>query len=638
MEIYRRHRNYVVKLNKQTKRNHFNQLDDKSQDKDFWKLVKPFLNSNCQPNDKNILLVEDSQIISDSKEIATLFNSYYHNITTSLNLYSWEPDYNYLDDDPIKTAVKKFDSHPSISKIKSNFDSGTKFHFKHTNKTEVMKVIMKMDDKKKTSGTISSKLLKSNIEICSQSISDCINHAIDTGVFPSKLKTADIIPIHKKDDTMSKSNYRPISILPSVSKIFEKIMFSQLNTHFELIFNSLLCGFRKGYDTQHAILNLLQIWQKSLDKGEIVGTILMDLSKAYDCIPHDLLIAKLAAYGLSEQGLKFMYSYLNGRKHRVKVNDSLSEWLDMKLGVPQGSILGPLLFNIFINDIFFFIIASGICNFADDNSLHASGTSLEIVITKLKIDIKNILEWFRFNSMAANPGKFQIMFLGLNENTSINFDIGDISISSTNHVKLLGVTIDNKLDFSKHIEAICKQASQKTSAILRIRNYLSIDKASKLVQAFILSRFFYCPLIWMFCNRKCSELINRTHKRALRTLLFDFNLNFDELLKKTGQLSIHCRHLQFLLIEVFKSLNKENPKFMWDLFQIKTSKYNLRAVNTLKLITPKTNKYGLNSIVFRGSFLWNYIPNELKRSLSLSDFKSKVRKYKSFNCTCLSCR
>ena len=364
----------------------------------------------------------------------------------------------------------------------------------------------------------------------------------------------------------------------------------------------------------------------------------MDLSKAYDCIPHDLLIAKLAAYGLSEQGLKFMYSYLNGRKHRVKVNDSLSEWLDMKLGVPQGSILGPLLFNIFINDIFFFIIASGICNFADDNSLHASGTSLEIVITKLKIDIKNILEWFRFNSMAANPGKFQIMFLGLNENTSINFDIGDISISSTNHVKLLGVTIDNKLDFSKHIEAICKQASQKTSAILRIRNYLSIDKASKLVQAFILSRFFYCPLIWMFCNRKCSELINRTHKRALRTLLFDFNLNFDELLKKTGQLSIHCRHLQFLLIEVFKSLNKENPKFMWDLFQIKTSKYNLRAVNTLKLITPKTNKYGLNSIVFRGSFLWNYIPNELKRSLSLSDFKSKVRKYKSFNCTCLSCR
>ena len=251
--------------------------------------------------------------------------------------------------------------------------------------------------------------------------------------------------------------------------------------------------------------------------------------------------------------------------------------------------------------------------------------------TKLKIDIKNILKWFQFNSMVANPEKFQILFLGLNVNTSINFDIGNISISSTNHVKLLKVTIDNRLDFSKHIEAICKQASQKTSAILQIRSYISTDKASKLLHAFILSRFFYCPLIWMFCNRKCSELINRTHKRALRALLFDFNLTFDELLKKTG-------HLQFLLIEVFKSLNKENPKFMWDIFQIKTSKYNLRAVNTLKLETPKTNKYGLNSIVFRGSLLWNYIPNELKKSLSLSEFKSKVRKYKSFKCTCLSCR
>ena len=114
--------------------------------------------------------------------------------------------------------------------------------------------------------------------------------------------------------------------------------------------------------------------------------------------------------------------------------------------------------------------------------------------------------------MAANPEKFQIMFLGMNENSSISIDIGNTSISSTNHVKLLGVTIDNKLDFTKHIEAICKQASQKTSAILRIRSYISIDKASKLVQAFILSRFFNFPLIWMFCNRKCSELINRTHR------------------------------------------------------------------------------------------------------------------------------
>ena len=126
-----------------------------------------------------------------------------------------------------------------------------------------------------------------------------------------------------------------------------------------------------------------------------------------------------------------------------------------------------------------------------------------------------------------------------------------------------------------------KQASQKINAILRICSYISIDKAPKLVQTFILSR-----LIWMFCNRKCSELINRTHKRALRVLLYDFSLTLDELFKKTGQPSIHCRQLQLLLIEVFKSLKKENPRFMWDLFQIKTSKYNLRAGNTLKLNTP----------------------------------------------------
>ena len=142
----------------------------------------------------------------------------------------------------------------------------------------------------------------------------------------------------------------------------------------------LLCGFRKGHSTQHAMLRLLRRWQSSLDKSKIVVTVLMDLSKAYDCIPHDMIIAKLSAYGVDNFSLSFIYIYLLDRKQRVKINDSFSDYVNIFLGVPQGSILGPLLFNIFINDLLFFPRKSDLCNFADDNSLYASANYFAILL------------------------------------------------------------------------------------------------------------------------------------------------------------------------------------------------------------------------------------------------------------------
>ena len=239
-------------------------------------------------------------------------------------------------------------------------------------------------------------------------------HVHPKNSFPDELKLADVLPIHKGKEKSVKGNYRPISILPSLSKVFEKIIFSRIIKFMESKLSILLCGFRSKHSTQHALFKLLQKWQSSLDKKGIVGTILMDLSKAFDSLSHDLLIAKLAAYGFDNPILSLLYDYLNNRFQRTKVGSIFSEWLLLIQGVPQGSILGPLLFNIFINDFFLFIDKSDVCNFADDNTLYSCDSSIEKVIDSLKHDIKKSLSWFRVNQLVANPDKFQLMYLGLN--------------------------------------------------------------------------------------------------------------------------------------------------------------------------------------------------------------------------------
>ena len=308
-----------------------------------------------------------------------------------------------------------------------------------------------------------------------QMLTDCINDALSQGIFPDSLKLANITPVHKKDEATDKENYRPVSVLLLFSKIFEKVIYDQLSQYLEKYLNSLLCGFRKAHSSQHALFKLLQAWQEELDKSGFVGTILMDLSKAYDSLTHDLLVAKFKAYGIDKNGLNLIHNYLTNRKQRTKISSSYSEWYDIVRGVSQGSILGPLFFNLFINDLFLFIERTNICNFADDNTIYSCNINLQTILKDLKYDMQNILKWFKVNSMKPNPKKFQFMILGKSTRQSIILNINNVKIRESSSVVLLGLTIDNRLTFKDHINILLRRASFKLHALRRIRKYLTAN-------------------------------------------------------------------------------------------------------------------------------------------------------------------
>ncbi len=301
-------------------------------------------------------------------------------------------------DDPVELAVVKYSLHPSIKRIAENFRPTEMFVFRPSSTEEIEVQIKRLNPKNGSpKGSIPARVLKENSDLLVPHVISTYNTCISEVYFPDELKAGDISSLYKKDDAFCKKNYRPITVLSSVSKVFERLMYEQIAPFAECFLSPLLCGFRKGYNTQHALLKFLETCKATMDSGGFAGAVLMDLSKAFDCLNHELLLAKLHAYGFSKSALTLIQSYLSNRRQRVKINGSFSAWKDTNLGVPQGSVLGPLLFNIYINDIFLLMNGTEICNYADDTTIYSCGYDIRNIIIKLEQDANHLATWFPEN-------------------------------------------------------------------------------------------------------------------------------------------------------------------------------------------------------------------------------------------------
>ena len=628
---YRWQRNRCVKLVRNAKRLYYSRLNLNllSDNRKFWKAVKPVF-SEKSVKDSVKSLVENGDVIRDKSGIANLMNDHYINITKNLNINDIPKKTQNSDTDSIDGIVGTFENHPSIVRIRNRFSNVSKMNFVSPGSDIMIGYISRLKTNKAgPEGDIPAKLVKNNRDIFGPVLDSIFSKSLQEKSFPGPMKFADISPLFKEGSRFAKANYRPISKLPCLSKVFEMAMYDQIQGHMSDFLSPLLSGFRKGYSSQHALMQMLNSWQKSLDNKKHVSALLMDLSKAFDCVDHSLLIAKLHAYGLSNDALEFVKNYLNGRFQRVGVDKCFSTWMEIFTGVPQGSILGPLLFNIYINDLMFLFEASdvSICNYADDNTIYAAGDNFSEVKTSLERAFIVVSNWFSENGLQLNASKCKFLCLGRNScDDPLELVLGSTRVKESDSVKLLGIILDKMLSFEEHVSMLCKKANAKISALRRIASFFSQEQKKVLANSFIFSNFSYCPLIWGFSSRKNLNMIDRIREKAFCLFSSD-----------SPESTIHDRFCCILLQEVFKTLNGLNPTYMNDVFNFQNRSYHLRSFSSLIRESNHTSKFGLKSISNIAAQLWSTVPASLKAEATLNGFKLGLTGPDKFSCSCRLC-
>lgn len=407
------------------------------------------------------------------------------------------------------------------------------------------------------------------------------------------------------------------------NNIFERILTSQLNTFIIDKLSQFLSAYRRHYSCEATLLRIIEEFRYALDKRELASIIGIDLSKAFDSLPHDLLLAKLKSYGLSGNSCSLIRNYLSDRHQRVKIGDTCSAWSSLSRGIPQGSVFGPLLFNIFFNDLFLIKLDCKISAYANDTQLFCIGKDSASIQQGMNTDLLTVSGWFSFNGLAINIIKCLSMWLGsIVDNPSYYLDSQEISAVS--EIKLLGITIDKELKFDSHLASIVRKVSNQLQVIKRHKRLLDTNSKIKLYNAYFLPQLNYCSIVWNFCGQRNSTKLDKLNERSLRFVFNDFNSAYEQLLKQMNQPTLYNRRVHDMLTLVYKSIHDYVPKYISDLFTLRSNSRNLRGYNCLTIPRVNTTRYGLHSFSYNASKRWNSLSDSIRALPTLKAFKSAI--------------
>lgn len=493
------------KLRRAKKDYYFNKFDSiRDNSKDTWKLINTILGKKKSKfNDAQSFSYNDT-VINDPIEIAEKFNEYFVKIGSNIS-----KNVNDVNPNDFRSYMKQKASHTIF--------------FKPATQKEILD-IGKSLKAGKSSGfdDISPNVVKYVLSYIVEPILHVCNSSLSTGVVPTQMKISKVTPVFKKSDPSLFTNYRPISILPCFSKILEKIVFTRLY-NFLMRHNSLYesqYGFRHNFSTDMAVIEIQDRIIKELNSGKEVIAVFMDLSKAFDALSHEILLQKLQYYGVRGICLDWFRSYLSNRKQFTVYNYNNSQLRDIDTGVPQGSILGPLLFLIYINDIVNSCNDPHFILYADDTSLLASHKDMNVLIETLNENLAKITKWFKCNKLSLNVSKTQCILFkrgGMQydmDNISLQIDMNPLEFYES--VQFLGVTLNSKLSWNDHINSVCLKVSRFIGIMNRLKYELPSYILFALYNAYILSYLSYCNSIWGNTYSSHINTLILLQKKAIR--------------------------------------------------------------------------------------------------------------------------
>ena len=578
--------------------------------KNTWKVIKQAMNSTIKKSEINKIR-SNGRIIESPKCMSNTFNNYFSSIGNNLAKN-------------IPLSRKNFTDFLGPLNHNSIF-------FLPTNRNEIINIVSKLKNKKSSGfDEIDNVILKSIILSIVDPLVHIFNLSLLHGKFPNLMKIAKIIPLFKKGDKLELGNYRPISLLTSFSKLLEKIIFARMTSFLKRydILSRFQFGFREKHNTTHALLSFIEKVALSIDSSSHTVGVFLDFSKAFDTINHDILLSKLSHIGVRGKALEWFRSYLSNRKQFVYLNEHESDFKEITCGVPQGSILGPLLFIIYINDFHKCTNSFSFICFADDTNLFFSHKNPDVLVNTINAELLKVSEWIKANKLSLNLLKTNYILFSNSLNSlpnDITFD--NTTIEQVTHTKFLGVLVDNKLSWKSHIENICQTISRNIGVIYRLKSYLPKSSLLKLYSSLILPYLNYGLLVWGNGNKASLEKVSLLQNKAIRIICnAHFRADTDPLFYKHKILKIGDLHKVQLGKFMFNYNSKTLPITFHNMFPKNSAVHNYPTRQSENLHTPLLRTLSAQkTFIFEGPKFWNALQDDIKCSASLATFKRKLK-------------
>ena len=652
--VYKKLRNEVCMKLRNAKTHYYNEKFNESNDsKEMWRISTSVLGKFRTNFPSQIMF--DQKLLSRPIDIATEMNHFFLNKIKKLKGIR-------IDDDPL-TELKEYLSVKNIAK--------NQFKFKEVSKQKMQEILLLLKGKKSCGPDwICGYSLKIASKVIQEEIRYLINLSILSGTFSVQWKKSKVLPAFKnKGSNSDAKNYCPLSNLSEVSKLIELAVYYHI---FEYLSSKDLIhphhhGFLKYHSTATALQQLVDLWVPAADKENLSASLLLDLSAGFDVINHDILKLKLSEYGLDETALSWFNSYMSGREQCVQVESRFSSFLAVPWGVPQGSILGPLLFIIYVNELPEVIGSlqdsldqGSVVVYADDNTPTVADSDVGTLIQKAQLTAAKTTFWFKRNDMVVSGEKTKLMILGTHLNRKLQLEnakdlrmeveVDGNKVYPSKSEKLLGVICNDNINWKNQLygdddnKGLIRELSQRIGVLTALRRYLTYDKFRQVVAGIFTSKLLYCINVWTgvwdipgqqgdFNNVSISKH-NMHNLQVLqnKTLRLMSNSNkytpTSQMLQMTNSMSVHQLGALHILLQVYKTHQTRRPVYHYKrLFNNCQSGTNMRSDANLQSRVEFSLSTGRSSFFYQGAKLWTSLPMQIKTCQTASGFKRRCTEW-----------